>query len=71
MRSSFYLVFEAGLYGALIGSPGVLEPERHGRVAVSAEGCDEGCLDLVVHFESDLVLTRVAIEKGQQLATGS
>ena len=23
----FYLVFEAGLYGALVGSPGVLEPE--------------------------------------------
>ena len=23
----FYLIFEAGLYGALIGSPGVLEPK--------------------------------------------
>ena len=67
----FYLVFEAGLYGALVGSPSVLEPERHGHVAVGAEGRDEGCLDLVVLFESDLVITRVAIEKGKQLATGS
>ena len=60
----FYLVFEVGLYGALVGSPGVLEPKRHGRVVVGAEGRDEGCLDLVVLFESDLVITRVAIEKG-------
>ena len=67
----FYLVFEAGLYGALVGSPGVLKPEQHGRVAVGAERHDEGCLDLVVLFESDLVITRVAIEKGKQLAIGS
>ena len=67
----FYLIFEAGLYGALVSSPGVLEPERHGRVAVGAKGRDEGCLDLVVLFESDLAITRVAIEKGKQLATGS
>ena len=67
----FYLVFEAGLYGALVGSLGVLEPERHGRVAVGAERRDEGCLNLVVLFESDLVITRVAIEKGEQLTTGS
>ena len=55
----------------MVGSASVLEPERHGRVAVGAEGRDEGCLDLVVLFESDLVITRVAIEKGKQLATGS
>ena len=67
----FYLIFEAGLYGTLVGSPGILKPERHGRVVVGAEGRDEGCLDLVVLFESDLVITRVAIEKGEQLTTGS
>ena len=66
----FYLIFEATLYGALVGSPSVLEPERHGRVAVGAEGRDEGCLDLVVLVESDLVITRVPIEKGKQLAAG-
>ena len=67
----FYLIFEASLYSALVGSPGVLEPERHGRVAVGAERRDKRCLDLVVLFESDLVITRVAIEKGEQLATDS
>ena len=39
-----YLVFEVGLYGALVGSPGVLEPERHSRVAVGAERRDENVL---------------------------
>ena len=63
----FYLVFEASLYSALVGSPGVLEPERHGRVAVGAEGRDKRCLDLVILFESDLVITRVAIEKRKKL----
>ena len=67
----FYLIFEAGLYSALVGSPGVLEPKRHGRVAVGAERRDKRCLDLVVLFESDLVITRVAIKRGQQLAAGS
>ena len=50
-------------YGALVGSPGVLELERHGHVAVGAKRCDKRCLDLIVLFESDLVITRVAIEK--------
>jgi hypothetical protein len=42
----------------------VLEPKRHCRVAVGAERCDKGRLDLVILVESDLVITRVAIEKG-------
>ena len=58
------------MYSALVGSPGVLEPKRHGRVAVGTERRNKRCLDLVVLFESDLVITRVAIEKGKQLATG-
>ena len=66
----FYLVFEVGLYGTLVGSPSVLEPERHDRVAVGAEGRNKRCFDLVILFESDLVITRVAIEKGKELATG-
>ena len=66
----FYLVVEAGLYSALVGSSGVFEPERHSRVAVGAERRDKRCLNLVILFESDLVITRVAIEKGKQLATG-
>ena len=66
----FYLVVEAGLNSALEGSPGILEPERHSHVAVGAERRDERCLNLVILFESDLVITRVAIEKGEQLTTG-
>ena len=59
----FYFVFEAGLYSALVGSPSVFEPKRHGRLTVGAERRDKRCLDLVILFESDLVITRVAIEK--------
>ena len=44
----FYLIFEAGLYSALVGSPGVLEPKRHSRVAVGTERRDKRCLDLVI-----------------------
>ena len=64
------VVFEASLYSALVGSPGVFEPERHSHVAVGVERHDERCLDLIILFESDLVITGVAIEKGKQLATG-
>jgi hypothetical protein len=31
---------------------------------------NEGHLDLIILVERDLVITRVAIEKGQQLAAG-
>jgi hypothetical protein len=66
----FYLVLETGLDGALVCGPHVLDPERHCHVAVGAERRDKGHLDLVVLVESDLVITRVAIEKGQQLIAG-
>jgi hypothetical protein len=58
-----YLIFEALLYCTLISSFGVFEPKQHGHVAISAEGCNKGCLDLVVLVESDLVITRVTVEK--------
>jgi hypothetical protein len=61
----FYLVLETVLDGALVRGPHVLEPERHCRVVVGAKRCDKRCLDLVVFVESDLVITRVAIEKGK------
>jgi hypothetical protein len=51
-------------------APRVLKPETHSRVAVGAERCNEGRLNLIVLVESDLVITRVAIEEGQQLAAG-
>jgi hypothetical protein len=65
-----YLVLETVLDDALACGPRVLEPKRHCHVAVCAKRRDEGRLDLVVLVESDLVITRVAIEKGQQLAAG-
>jgi hypothetical protein len=61
----FYLVLETVLDGALVCGPRVLEPERHCHVTVGAERCDKRRLDLVIFLESDLVITRVAIEKGK------
>jgi hypothetical protein len=59
-----YLILETVLDGTLVCGPRILEPERHYHVAVGAERHDKRCLDLVVFVESDLVITRVAIEKG-------
>jgi hypothetical protein len=64
------LISKALLDSTLVCSPCVLKPERHSHVAIGAERCDEGCLDLIIFVESDLVITRVAIEKRQQLAVG-
>jgi hypothetical protein len=49
-------------------APAFLSPKRHSHVAVGDERCKEGHLDLIILVESDLVITRVAIEKGQQLS---
>jgi hypothetical protein len=57
----FYLILETVLDGTLACGPHVLEPERHYSVVVGAKRCNEGCFDLVVLIESDLVITRVAI----------
>jgi hypothetical protein len=59
-----YLILEIVLDGTLVCGPHVLEPERHCHVAVGTKRRDEGRFDLVVLVESDLVITRVAIEKG-------
>jgi hypothetical protein len=59
-----YLVLEILLDGALVCGPRVLEPERHGHVVVGAERRDKRRLDLVIFVESNLVITKVAIEKG-------
>jgi hypothetical protein len=54
------LILESLLDGLLIGCTCVFEPKRHGHVAVSTKGCDEGCLDLVLS-QRDLMVTKVAI----------
>jgi hypothetical protein len=65
-----YLVLETVLDGMLVCGPRVFDPERHYCVAVGTERRDEGRFDLVILVKSDLVITRVAIEKGQQLLAG-
>jgi c-di-GMP-binding flagellar brake protein YcgR len=51
------------LDGLLIGGPCILQPEGHGGVGICSKGGDECCLDLVFFLESDLVVTRVAVEE--------
>jgi hypothetical protein len=64
------LISKTVLDSTLVCGPHVLNPKRHSHVTVGAEWCNEGRLDLIVLVESDLVITRVAIEKGQQLTVG-
>jgi hypothetical protein len=59
------LPFEAGLDSSLIGSAGVLQPERHGRVAVRAKRGDERGLLLVFFLDRDLVVPGVAVEEAE------
>jgi hypothetical protein len=62
------LPLETGLDSSLVSSAGVLQPERHGRVAVHAERGDERDLLLVSFFDRDLVITGVAVEEVEQVA---
>jgi hypothetical protein len=64
------LISKVVLDSTLVRGPRVLKLERHSRVAVGAAWCNKGRLDLIILVESDLVITRVAIEKRQQLAAG-
>jgi hypothetical protein len=59
------LINKALLDSTLVCGPCVFKPKQHSRVAVGTERYDEGRLDLIILVESDLVITRVAIDKGQ------
>jgi hypothetical protein len=59
------LISKAVLDSTLVHGPRILKPERHSRVVVGTERCNEGRLDLIILVESDMVITRVAIKKGQ------
>ena len=50
------LPLEAFLDGLLVGSACVLEAKRHGVVAVSPKGCDEGGLLLIRLLQGDLMV---------------
>lgn len=54
----------------MVGCSSVLEPEGYGDVAVGAKRRDEGGLFAVILFEGDLVVARVHVEEGEQLAPG-
>jgi hypothetical protein len=56
------LLLEVGLDSSLVGGAGVLQPERHCRVAVGAKQGDEHGLLLVFFLDSDLVGPGVAVE---------
>jgi hypothetical protein len=62
------LSLETGLDSSLVSSAGVLQPERHGLVAVRAKRGDEHGLLLVFFFDSDLVIPRVVVEEEEQVA---
>jgi hypothetical protein len=62
------LSLETGLDSSLVGSAGVLQPERHGRVAVGNKRGDEHGLLLVFFLDSDLVVPGVAVEEAEQVA---
>jgi hypothetical protein len=62
------LFLEALLDSLLVGSVGVLQPERHCRVAVGAKRGDERGLLLVFFLDSDPMVAEVAVEEAEQVA---
>jgi hypothetical protein len=60
------LIREAQLDGPLIGGSCVLQPEGHRGVCVCSKEGDERHFDLVFLLESYLMITRVAVEEGEQ-----
>jgi hypothetical protein len=57
-------ISKALLDSTLVRGPRVLKPKQNSHVAIGAEWCNEGRLDLIILVKRDLVITRVAIEKG-------
>jgi hypothetical protein len=62
------LSLEIGLDSSLVGGASILQPERHGHVAVGVERGDEHGLLLVFFLDSNLVVPRVAVEEIEQVA---
>jgi hypothetical protein len=52
----------------MVGSAGVLQPERHCHVAVGVEWGDEHGLLLVFFLDCNLVVPGVAVEEAEQVA---
>jgi hypothetical protein len=62
------LSLETGLDSSLVSGAGVLQLERHCRVAVGAKQGDERGLLLVFFLDSNLVVPGVAVEQAKQVA---
>ena len=63
------LVGEALLHAPLVGGANVLQVKWHGYVAVRTIWGDEQGCKLIRLFHHDLVIARVGIQKGEDLAT--
>jgi hypothetical protein len=62
------LSIEIGLDSLLVGSAGILQPERHGRVVLGAKRGDECGLLLIFFLDRNLVVPGVAVEEAEQVA---
>jgi hypothetical protein len=62
------LSLETDMDSSLVSGAGVLQPGRHGRVAVGAKRGDERGLLLVYFLDSDPVVPGVAVEEAEQVA---
>ena len=63
------MVGEASLHAPLIGGASVLQAKRHGYVVVRTIWGDERGCEMIELFHHDLVIARVGIQKGEDLAT--
>jgi hypothetical protein len=62
------LLLEVGLDSSLVGSTGILRPERHYRVVVGVERGDECILLLVFFLDRNLVVAGVVVEEVEPVA---
>jgi hypothetical protein len=58
-----------GEHTPLVCSPRVLEPERHGDIAVRPKWGDERGRGLVKLFHHNLVVARISIKEGEDFAS--
>jgi hypothetical protein len=62
------LVGEALEHAMLVRSSGILQPKWHGDITKCSKGGDEGGCVLEGLFHGDLMIARIGIQKGKELA---
>jgi hypothetical protein len=65
-----YLLLQTSLNCSLVSCSSVLQAKGHGDIAVGFIRGDEGHLDLSQLVQQDLVVARVGVQEGQQVAAG-